>query len=80
MTAFEVPRNMEVTFTAFPARSSATGVADDTISTLKTVIELLKEISRKHLPARAGLRKFFPRPPKQHLTTRMAKMEPRIGP
>ena len=80
MTAFDVPRNMDVTFTAFPARRSATGVADETMSTLNTVMELLKEISRKQRPASAGLMKFLPRPPKQHLTTRMAKMDPMTGP
>ena len=39
----------------------------------------LKEISRKHLAARAGFTKFLPRPPKAHFTTRIAKMEPITG-
>ena len=80
ITALDVPRNIDVTLTALPARSSAIGVGDETMSTLNTVIELLNEIRRKHRPARAGLRKFFPRPPKQHLTTRIAKTDPMIGP
>ena len=40
---------------------------------------LPKEISRKQRAASAGLTKFLPRPPKQHLTTSMANRLPITG-
>ena len=79
MTALEVPRNIWVMFTGFPAASSAIGVAALTPSTLKVVIALPKEISRKQRPARAGLMKFLPRPPKQPLATTIANTAPSTG-
>ena len=79
MTPSVRPRNILVTFTGSPFISSATGVAEDTASTAKLDIALPKEISRKQRPARAGLMKFLPRPPKQHLQTSMANMLPSTG-
>ena len=38
-----------------------------------------KEISRKLRPARAGFMMLWPRPPKRHLTTRMANTAPSTG-
>ena len=38
-----------------------------------------KEISRKLRPARAGFIMLWPRPPKRHLTTRMANTAPSTG-
>ena len=80
MTPPPVPRNMLVILTAFPAASSATGVAVATPSTSKSVMDLPKLIRRKQRPASAGLMKFLPRPPKQHFATIMAKAAPMIGP
>ena len=86
MMALEVPRNMLVTsmFTGVPlftaSDSTARGVAELTPSKAENwVIALPKDRSRKQRPARAGLMKFLPRPPKQHFTTRMAKTEPMMG-
>ena len=80
MTPFAVPRNIEVMLTVLPAASSATGVAEEMPSSFgKTVMALPNEIRRKQRAASAGLMKFLPRPPKQHLTTRIANTEPMIG-
>ena len=86
MTPLAVPRNMLVTSrssrvpAAMASDRTFNGVADVTPSRAgNLVMAVPKEISRKHRPARAGLMKFLPRPPKQHLTTKMAKMEPRMG-
>ena len=79
MTALEVPRNICVILTVFPDFSTARGVAEETASTLKVVTVLLKEISTKQRPARAGLIKFLPRPPKQHLATPTPNSAPMMG-
>ena len=71
--------------TVSPDFMAARGVAPDTVSTIfpqapsgtaKSVILPVKEISRKHLAARAGFIKFCPRPPKSCFTTKMAKTPP----
>ena len=81
ITPFVVPRNICVILTVLPARRSATGVAEEIPSTPRgnLVIAFPNEIIRKHLAASAGFTKFLPRPPKAHLTTRIANIEPRIG-
>ena len=43
------------------------------------IMAVPKEISRKLRPARAGFMMLWPRPPKRHLTTRIAKTEPITG-
>ena len=85
MTPLEVPRNMLVTsrFRGVPLAKasdrSLKGVADVTPSRAGNwVMVAPKDMSRKQRPARAGLIKFLPRPPKQHLATRMANTAPRM--
>ena len=86
MTPVEVPRNMLVTSRLagtpllMASERTARGVAELTPSSAGNwVITLPKLSSRKHRPASAGLMKFLPRPPKQHLATKMANTEPRTG-
>ena len=79
MTPLAPPRNMRVMSTALPWARLAIGVAADTPSSGNWVIWRLKDTMRKQRPARAGLMKFRPMPPKQHLATNMAKNEPRTG-
>ena len=79
MTDGANPRNSAVTSTASPAFKAAIGVAELTPSILKSVMALPKEISRKQRPVSAGFMKFLPRPPKKHLTKRIANTEPMHG-
>ena len=80
MTPSAVPRNIFVISTCSKAFRAPTGVAEDTASSEGVIVmALAKEIIRKHRAARAGLMKFLPSPPKQHLHTMMANTEPITG-
>ena len=76
------PINIAVTSTCSPAFNMAIGVALATASekgSVNVVIFPAKEISRKHLAARAGFIQFCPRPPYICFTMMMANTPPRHG-
>ena len=79
MMPLVLPMHMATMSTLFPAATSASGVAADTPSKVYPVMAAPKEISRKARPAKAGFIMLWPRPPKRHLTTKIANTEPSTG-
>ena len=75
-----LPMNMAGISTAWPAFKAASGVGLTTTSLyVKVVILPANAISKKHLAARAGFMKFWPRPPYNCFTTIIAKIPPSTG-